>query len=241
MIKPRVCILLNHLDEFDFELALLHYLPADRYEVVVTETWPDDPSAYQMIVPWNYRKIIKQATQAGNVVVMHSSNLPEGRGWAPIYHAFIEQKAEYVISGIFAADEVDTGDVIVRARFPIEAGYTASFIRKIDEELSLVLISRIFEQWPNGNIVGAKQVGVGSYRHRRYPVDNEIALSQPLVEIFPHLRGMETENPAFFFHDGVKYLIEVRPEIKPHKPKRVIIEYSALNKVEFWNNWNDSP
>ena len=129
MIKPRVCILLNHLDEVDFELALLHYLPADRYEVVVTETWPDDPSAYQMIVPWNYRKIIKQATQAGNVVIMHSSNLPEGRGWAPIYHAFIEQKAEYVISGIFAVDEVDTGDVIVRARFSIEAGYTTSFIR----------------------------------------------------------------------------------------------------------------
>lgn len=240
MMNRRVCILLNSLDEFDFEEVLHRYLPADKFEVTITDTFPDDHFKYRLIVPWSYRKIIKQAEQAGNVVVMHSSALPEGRGWAPIYNAFSEQKAEYVISGIFAANEVDTGDVIVRARFPIAAGYTAPFIRTIDEELSLLLIAGILKEWPEGNPVGVKQSGAGSYRARRYSSDSEIDISKSLVKLLPHLRGVEPESPAFFFYDDVKYLIEIRPESSPDKPRQVTIEYPALNKVEIWEGWHDS-
>jgi len=236
-MNPRVCILLNSLDEFDFQEVLRRHLPADRFEVTIAEAFPDDSSKFQLIVPWSYRKIIKQAEQAGNVVVMHSSDLPEGRGWAPIYHAFKEQKSEYVISGIFAANEVDTGDVIVRARFPMEAGYTASFIRKIDEELSLLLIARILEQWPEGNPAGVKQSGTVSHRARRYPSDNEIDISKPLKALLPHLRGIESKSPAFFFYNEIKYLIEIRPESVPNKPRQVTIEYPALRKFEIWSGW----
>ncbi len=236
-MKPRVCILLNSLDEFDFEELLHRYLPADRFEVDFAETFPDDPAKFQIIVPWSYRKIIKEAEQAGNVVVMHSSDLPEGRGWAPIYYAFSEQKTEYVISGVFAANDVDSGNVIVRARFPLDARYTASFIRKLDEELSLLLVARILEQWPEGNLVGIKQSGIGSYRERRYPRDNEIDISKSLETLIPHLRGVETKNPAFFFYSDVKYLIEIRPESVPNKPQQVTIEYPAISKIEVWSGW----
>lgn len=240
-MNPHVCILLNSLNEFDFEDTVHRYLPSDRFELTITETFPDEPSKYQIIVPWNYRKIIRNAAQAGNVVVMHSSDLPEGRGWAPVYHAFSEQQSEYVISGIFAANEVDTGNIIVRARFPIEAGHTASFIRTLDKELSVVLVAKILEHWPEGNPAGVKQVGLGSYRPRRYPADNEIDLSRPLIELLPHLRGVEPASPAFFLYKNVKYLIEIRPESAPNRPRQVTIEYPALNKVEIWEGWHDSP
>jgi len=236
-MKPRICILLNNFDEFVFEELLHRYLPADRCEVTIAESFPDDSAKFQLIVPWSYRKIINQAEEACNVVIMHSSDLPEGRGWAPVYHAFKEQKSEYVISGIFAANEVDTGDVIVRARFPMEVGYTASFLRKIDEELSLLLVARILEQWPEGNLTGVKQSGSISYRRRRYPRDNEIDISKSLESLLPHLRGVEAKSPAFFLYNDVKYLIEIRPESAPNKPEHVTIEYPALNKVEIWTGW----
>jgi methionyl-tRNA formyltransferase len=240
-MKPRVCIVLNHLEEFDFEDTLRRYLPSDGFEVTATDSFPEDPSHYQLVIPWCYRKVIKRAASAGNVVIMHSSDLPNGRGWAPIYHAFGEQKAEYVISGIFAADEVDTGDVIVRARFAIEEGYTAPFIRALDKELSAVLIGKILEHWPVGPPEGVKQVGAGTFHPRRYPADNEVDLSASLSELLPHLRGVESGSPAFFQYKNVKYLIEVRPEAVPSKPTQVTIEYPALNKVELWRGWHDSP
>lgn len=240
-MKPRICILLNRLDEFDFEDAVRRHLPADRFEVAVAETFPEQPSDYGLIVPWCYRKVIKDAMRIGNVVVMHSSELPEGRGWAPIYHAFIEEKPQYVISGIFAADEVDTGDVIIRARFAIEADYTAPFMRVLDKELSLVLVRKILDQWPDSAPVGVRQTGSGTFRPRRNPADNEIEPRARLIDLLPHLRGVESGGPAFFFYQGVKYLIEVRPDARPRNPDQVTIEYPALNKVEIWRGWHDSP
>jgi methionyl-tRNA formyltransferase len=236
-MNPRICILLNSLAEFDFQEVLHRHLPADVFDVTIAETFPSDPSKFQLIVPWNYRNIIENATQAGNIIVMHAAELPQGRGWAPIYHTFFEQQSEYVISGIVAANKVDTGDIIVRARFPMKAEYTAPFIRKIDEELSLLLIAGIVTQWPEGNPAGVKQSGIGSYRARRYPRDSEVDISKPLETLIPHLRGVESKSPAFFFYNNVKYLLEIRPEFAPSKPAQVTIEYPALNKVEIWEEW----
>jgi methionyl-tRNA formyltransferase len=193
-----------------------------------------------LLVPWSYRKVIKEASQAGNVVVFHSSELPKSRGWAPIYHAFSEQDPEYVISGIFAVDEVDAGDIIVRARFPIKADYTAPFMRAVDTEISLLLIAKILAAWPRGKPVGVQQKGEPVYRSRRSPADNEIDPSLTVSELLPHLRGVEPSTPAFFYYRDTKYLIEVRPENTPKKPEEVTIEYPALNMTEVWRGWNDS-
>jgi methionyl-tRNA formyltransferase len=240
-MKPHICILLNSLEEFDFEEAVHRYLSPERFEVTITETYPEMPSIYRLIVPWNYRKVLKEAAQDGNVVVMHASDLPDGRGWAPIYHAFRERKTEYVLCAILAADEVDTGDIIVRARFAIEAGYTAPFLRELDKELSVLLIAKILENWPERAPVGVKQAASGRFRERRHPSDSKVDPSLRLVEMLPHLRGLEPTSPAFFFYEDVKYLIEVRPEVAPRNPRLVTIEYPALNKVEIWRGWHEAP
>ncbi len=238
-MKPRICILLNSTDDFDFNELLKHYLPAEQFEVEMAEHFPDNPLAYELIVPWNYKKVIKEAEQAGNVVVIHSSDLPDGKGWAPIYHAFSEQKNEYVMSAIYAVDEVDAGDIIVQVRFGIEPNYTAGFIRHLDNELSLLIIRKILAQWPNQKPLAVRQIGQESYHKHRYPLDNEINLSQSLEFLLPHLRGVEAHSPAFFYFENIKYLIEVRPEKVPCKPKDVTITFPALSKTELWCDWYD--
>ena len=128
----------------------------------------------------------------------------------------------------------------IRYSFPIEAGYTATFVRALDKELSLVLAAKILENWPDGAFAGVKQAGCGSFRPRRHPADNQIDPSASLIEMLPHLRGVEPDSPAFFLYKGVKYLIQVRPEVVPCRPRQVTIEYPALNKVEIWRGWHDS-
>lgn len=236
-MKSHICILLNSLDEYDFEGVLRRYLPVDKFKIDLAETFPDNPDQFQLIVPWSYRKIIKDAGQFGNIVVLHSSNLPEGRGWAPIYHAFSEEKQEYVISAIYAADKVDAGKVIMRARFPMQSDYTASFIRNVDEELSLLMLYKILQKWPDGKFSSTHQMGDGTYRARRSLKDNEVDLDKSLKMLLPHLRGVESNSPAFFFYNDVKYLVEIRPERSPIKPKKVLLEYPALNETEIWTGW----
>ena len=237
MIKPRICILLNNLREFTFSELLQRYLPADQFDVKLVESFPDNPREYQIIIPWNYQKIIQQIEHIDNIVIFHSSDLPDGRGWAPVYYAFKDQKSEYVISAILAAGEVDRGNIIMRARFLIEDGYTASFVRKIDEELTLLMIVKILEQWPDGGVVSIRQSVNGTYRRRRYPKDNEVNVNETLMELIPHLRGVENNSPAYFFFNNVKYLIEIRPEQELSRPKCITIEYPGLNKIECWSGW----
>lgn len=241
VMKQRVCILLNRVEEYDFEHLTNQYLPPERFKVEISDRFPLDPQAYQLIIPWNYQRILGPAYDLRNVVVMHSSALPEGRGWAPIYYSLAEQKPEHVISGIFTAEEVDTGDIIVRARFPIKAGYTAPFIRKVDQEVSLLLISKILEKWPSGGINAVRQSEITPLRRRRHAQDNMVKINKSLKELLPHLRAVEPNAPAFFFYQGQKYFIEIRPEVEPLFPEEIIIEYPGLNQVEIWNSKNDFP
>jgi methionyl-tRNA formyltransferase len=212
------------------------YFPDDIYKLVFLDDFPLNFNEYKYIIPWNYKKVIKDVEGKGNVIVVHSSRLPHGRGWAPIYYSFAEQQFTYDISVIAASNLVDAGDVIARASFPMRPNYTAPFIRKVDEEVALILISKIINKWPDGNFIAIKQEGMPTYRKRRSPVDNEISVEMPITQLMPHLRAVEKSSPAFFYHEGVKFIIEIKPEAPALFPKEIKIEYPGINESEFYRS-----
>lgn len=233
----QICFLVNNFDEFNFSDALERYLPSSLFDIKIVSTFPDDPLSFDLIIPWSFRRKIDQIEDLNNIVIIHSSDLPAGRGWAPIYNSIKSGQKEFVITAIVASREVDAGDIVMRARFPIFDDYTASFIRNLDIELSLVMIDKILKNWPDGQIVGISQVGEVTYNPRRRPFENQINITNTIQELMPHLRGVESSAPAFFFYNGIKYLIEIMPEIAPNKPAKVIFEYPALKKIEVWSDW----
>ena len=234
MEKLRICFLLNRLDDVIPRLSMGKYFPDDQYELIFLDSFPLNFNEYRYIFPWNYKKVIPDVECKGNVVVVHSSSLPRGRGWAPIYYSFVEQQSIYSISVIAASNIVDAGDVIARASFSMQPNYTAPFIRRVDEEIALLLISRIITKWPDGNFIAVKQEGTPTYRKRRWPDDNEISVKNSVAQLIPHLRAVEKTSPAFFFHMGVKYIIEVRPETPALFPEEIKIEYPGINEFEFY-------
>ena len=235
MIKKKICILLNDAKDYDFEDLLKSYLTEDKFDIIVTDTFPKNSQSFDLIVPWSYRKIIRNINQSNNIVIIHSSELPKGRGWAPIYYSIKEGQPDFFISCIVAADEVDRGDIIIRASFPILPEYTASFLRKVDREVSFLLIKKILDMWPNGKVIASKQKGTESYRSRRYPSENEINTSDTLEALLPHLRAVENDNPAFFYYNDIKYLISIYPQNEPEFPNKIKIEYPGINEIEYWS------
>ena len=235
MIKKKICILLNNINEYDFEDLLKIYLTKEKFDICVTDKFPTDLQSFDLIIPWSYHKIIRDFKHFNNIVIIHSSELPLGRGWAPIYYSIKEGQSDYVISCIFATDEVDKGDIIIKASFPILPEYTATFLRKVDREISFLLIKKISDKWHNGKIITSKQEGAESYRPRRYPDDNEIKTSNTLESLLPHLRAVENNNPAFFYHKDIKYLISISPQNEPEFPNKIKIEYPGINEIEYWS------
>ena len=88
-----------------------------------------------------------------------------------------ENSLFYVISGILASQDVDSGDIVVKAKFKIKSEYMAKDIRLFDKKISLFLIHRILEKFKIGTISGVMQSGNGSYNKRRHLEDNEININ----------------------------------------------------------------
>ncbi|MBH3330043.1 hypothetical protein I5L56_10450 [Pseudomonas oryzihabitans] len=235
-MKPRICLLLNDLAEAPAATLLERLLPSSRVVVDLAVHYPAEPERYTAIVPFNYRRLLPAET-LDRVLVFHASALPQGRGWAPIYYSIVENQPCYVVTGFRAAAAADTGDLIVQASFPLRPEYTAAYLRQVDEPLFLQVLGRLLERWPTGDFPAIPQSGEGTFRERRRPADNEIDPTRPFADWIPHLRAVEAAHPAFFFYRGVKYLVEVRPEIPPAFPPPLRLEYCASGEIEWLEDW----
>lgn len=236
-MKYAILFLLNSGDQFLSEDRARLYLPDSLFDLTFASEMPVKSSDYDLIVPWNYQRIIENPSHFKNAIVIHSSELPQGRGWAPLYNAIVNQQKDFVISCIRLSDPVDSGDIILKASFEMRPEYTATYLRELDIELSFLIISKLFEKWPDGNFQSIKQKGESTYNKKRFPSDNEIKLSDNFGDVFDILRAVESRHPAFIKYNDVDYIIEARPRMKVQKPSLVRIEYSHSMIVENWSDW----
>tara|TARA_B100001013_G_scaffold221916_1_gene135602 strand:+ start:215 stop:877 length:663 start_codon:yes stop_codon:yes gene_type:complete len=218
-MKKKVFFLLNNLSEFSFADYIDKYL--SNYDVVVETSLPNKTEDYDLIVFWSYRKIVPNIGNKNNIILFHSSDLPDGKGWAPIYNTIIKEHEYFTISGIKAAEEVDSGDIIVKARFRMKPNYTAEYIRRWDEEISVMLVEKILERFDRKQIVGIPQAGTGSFHERRKPEHNEINTEN----FVNHLRACEKKHPAFFYYKGQKFFVTIEPENIPEFPDDLVISF----------------
>ena len=219
IMREKILFIVNNLREFQSKEYIKKYL--GNIDYTVKTNLPKDTSKYHLVVLWNYRKIIKNVEDKNNIILFHSSDLPKGKGWAPIYHAIYNEEKYYIISGIFAAEKVDSGDIIIQAKFRIRPNYTAEFVRKLDNEISMMMIRKILVKFKNKKIEGKKQSGRSTYFKRRKPEDNELKGKK----IFNHLRACEEQHPAFFYYKNEKFIVTVYPEKLPIFPSDLQISF----------------
>ena len=209
----------------EIDLAALIERHLERYDVSVGQCLPECPAQYRMIVLWNLRRIIRDLPATSNFVVFHSSDLPKGRGWAPIYHSLADGHEEHVITAILAAPKVDAGDVIAKARFHIQPCHVADTLREIDEEVCVMLAVAILDRFGAGPIKATPQRGEATYYTRRLPSDSAVDIRLPLAELIPHIRACGRSHPAYFDWQGCRYRITLTPEQTPIFPDDLRINF----------------
>jgi methionyl-tRNA formyltransferase len=215
----RVLFVVNDRDEFNCSDLVAKHLGG--WTIDVATDLPPRAADYRLIILWNYRRIIKDIPEPNNVIVFHSSDLPEGRGWAPIYYAIAEDKIFHVICGILAAPEVDSGDIVIKARFRIMPNYTAPLLRRFDDEVSIMAARKVLERFEERPLHGAPQRGQPTYRGRRSREDNRVDVNRPFCELISHFRACEPAAPALFEYQGQMYSLAVTPASTPEFPRDV--------------------
>jgi methionyl-tRNA formyltransferase len=144
-------------------------------------------------------------------IVLHASDLPNGKGWSPHIWEIISGAEEITLSAIDAEDEIDTGAIWKQICIPIPKDALHDEINEILFSAEIQLMDDVIGLCLSGNLPLRQADRPSSYYRRRTPADSEIDPHKTIVDQFNLLRVCDPERfPAFFHLNGHVYTICLR-------------------------------
>jgi len=143
-------------------------------------------------------------------LVIHASDLPNGRGWSPYIWEITHGATEITVSLIEAEGSVDTGDIWKKIKVHIPKTALIDEINELIFNTELKLMSFAVS---NFDIVKPEKQAIEgtSYWSKRTPKDSEIDIHQSLLDQFNLIRVSDSKRfPAFFYIDGQRFDIIIK-------------------------------
>lgn len=142
-------------------------------------------------------------------VGVHSSDLPRGRGGAPVNWAMINGEPEIAVSMFYYSPGVDAGDVIHKEYVPIE---DRDDINTILDKIAVAIRDCLVETraaFEADDIEATPQdIEDATYRPRRQPQDGVVDWSRPTEWLFDWVRAQTDPYPgAYTFFSGQKLTV----------------------------------
>lgn len=201
-------------------LETLKGLQADLQIVVAFRMLPE--------VVWNMPPM--------GTINLHGSLLPQYRGAAPINWAVINGEKETGVTTFKLQHEIDTGDILLQERFPINDDETAGEVHDRMKEIGAKLLAKTVDGLAKGTLTEIPQPGVGNRQSPSDPViraeaiGNEEPLlkhapkiftetckidwNQPVSAIYNLIRGLSPYPAAFtFLNDKTLKIYKAKKEI----------------------------
>jgi methionyl-tRNA formyltransferase len=155
--------------------------------------------------------IVKDSQLARNRLnlVVHESDLPKGRGFAPMAWQILDGARSIPVCLLEASSgEPDAGDIWIRDRIELSGHEMLPEWRRLQGEKTVELCLRFVQEYQS--LVPTKQTGEPTWFKRRRPEDSELDPHKSLIEQFNLLRVVDNERyPAFFQVAGKKVVIKV--------------------------------
>ncbi len=144
-------------------------------------------------------------------LVVHESDLPKGRGFAPMSWQILEGVNDIPIVLIEAAAEADAGRIYLRDTIKLQGHELAHVWRDMQGRKTIELCLAFLDNAEPP--VGKEQQGSPTAYKRRTAKDSELDPARSLADQINHLRICDNERyPAFFHHMGHKYIVKIFKE-----------------------------
>ncbi|MEI7575480.1 MAG: formyltransferase family protein [Armatimonadota bacterium] len=158
------------------------------------------------------QEMIREATKSMYVhtLVIHASDVPKGRGFAPLNWQILEGQSEIVVTMMDAAAKVDSGDIYHQKTIFNEGHET---FEEIFEKLFLAeieLMNFAVQNFDSLDPVRQDDSVESSYYPRRTSADSRVSVTKSLEEIFDLLRASDPDRyPLTFEHRGYVYSLKL--------------------------------
>lgn len=144
-------------------------------------------------------------------LVVHESDLPKGRGFAPMSWQILEGKNKIPICLIDAGEEADAGDIWLQDFIELNGDELCDEWRKLQGEKTIEICLRFVVKY--AIMSKTSQTGLPSYYRRRRPVDSCLNPSKTLHELFNLMRVSDNNRyPAYFEINNKRYFLKIYEE-----------------------------
>jgi methionyl-tRNA formyltransferase len=149
-------------------------------------------------------------------LVVHESNLPQHRGWAPLFWQILENKNEIPIVLFEANGKTDEGDIYLKDSIRYGGHELHNEIRMKQAKKTMELCLKFLNLYKK--IEPKRQKGKATYCKKRAPGDSKLDIDKTIKKQFNLLRIVDNEKfPAFFKYKGRKYIIKIYQDKKDNK------------------------
>lgn len=146
----------------------------------------------------------------GASLVVHASDLPEGRGWSPHIWQILDGKNDIVVSMIEAGDQVDTGAIWGQRHLVLDGHELYDEINERLFAIELDLLDEALEKYGRAEPTPQDSRSPTYFRRRSYE-DSRLDPRRPIADQFDLLRVADPERfPAFFDLRGHRYTVVLK-------------------------------
>lgn len=144
-------------------------------------------------------------------LVLHASDLPDGRGWSPHVWGVVNGHDKLTLSLIEAEDDVDTGDIWKKKKFSVPKDYLYDEINDAIFCAEYELMEFAVDNFEDVHPMPQRERTQGDkYYRKRVPEDSKLDPSKSISEQFDLIRVCDPDRyPAFFEMHGCTYKIRL--------------------------------
>ena len=181
------------------------------HDVIIAHSIKDSQPAdfcfclsFGQILPTSVRSQFK------HTLVVHGSDLPQGRGWAPMAWQLLEGKNRIPVTLFEAADAVDAGPIYLQEWIALNGTELNHEWRRLQAEAINCLCVQWVGEYPEILNKARMQTGEPSFYPRRKPEHSHLDATKTIAEQFDLLRVVDNERyPAYFEIRGNRYSIRI--------------------------------
>ncbi len=167
---------------------------------------------FKIVFVLNYTKILPNFFLKKNelVLIPHSSNLPEDKGFSPIQNQILKKKNKITISLVQAIKgcKVDSGPIHLKTNFSLKGHELWEEITKLSVINDIKIIEKYIKLYPK--IKSTPQKKNGNFNKKRNIYSNMLNINKNIKSQFNILRISDYNNfPTLFNYKGYLYRIRI--------------------------------
>ncbi len=167
-------------------------------------------NGFDVVFILGYTKILPSEFLKQNALnlIVHESDLPRGKGFAPVQWQVLEGKNKIPVCLAEAITQVDAGDIFLRSEISLTGYELFDEIRQKQATITVELMHDFLIRYPE--YTRTPQSGLETFFPRRSDKDDLLNSEMTIKEQFNHFRIADNEKyPVYFKLDGRKYFLRI--------------------------------